>query len=213
VTPTLPRPPSPISRPNLRTIAASTPLHRNHADGFRAAQLNPCKGQPTRFAPFPDAHGSCVPSLYAATSREAAAFESVFHDIEATARFKTVRLSVVESRCVSAITPTRGLRLAGLFAPDLKAWSLERNQLIDTPKSTYGQTVLWAKAIHANFHDVDGLIWTSRQCGPEQCIILFGDRVSEADFTVQEGLRVKGDAKLLGELLGFARRAGITLVV
>ena len=29
--------------------------------------------------------GRCVPTLYAATSREAAAFESIFHDIEPSA--------------------------------------------------------------------------------------------------------------------------------
>ena len=211
--PTLPRPPSPMPRPNLRSIAAGTRLHRNHADGFGAAEFNPCKGQPTRFAPFSDARGACVPSLYAATTREAAAFESVFHDIDAAAPFKTVRLSVVESRCVSVIAPTRDLRLACLFTPDLKAWGLARNQLIDTPKSTYAQTVLWAEAIHASFDDVDGLIWTSRQCDPEQCVILFGDRVSATDFTVPECLPVKADAKLLTELRGFGSRAGITIVV
>ncbi len=48
-----------------------------------------------------DANGICVPSLYAATSREAAAFESIFHDIAPTARFKTVRLSTVQSRSVN----------------------------------------------------------------------------------------------------------------
>jgi hypothetical protein len=49
------------------------------------------------------------PTLYAATSREAAAFESIFHDIEATVQLKTVRLDVVESRSVSRITPKRDL--------------------------------------------------------------------------------------------------------
>jgi hypothetical protein len=59
-------------------------------------------------------------ALYAATSREAAAFESIFHDIEPTALFKTMRLDVVEPRSVSRIAPKRDLLLAGLFAPNLK---------------------------------------------------------------------------------------------
>jgi hypothetical protein len=114
-------PPSPFPSINTQTITKGTILHRTHGSGFRPAQFNPCMGQPTRFASFTDAAGACVPTLYAATSREAAAFESIFHDIEPAAAFKTVRLDVVESRSVSRIAPKRDLLVAGLFAPDLKA--------------------------------------------------------------------------------------------
>jgi hypothetical protein len=107
--------------------------------------------------------------------------------------------------------PKRELRLASLFAPDLKAWGIARVDLIETPKSTYAQTALWAKAIHATFANVDGLVWTSRQCDPDQCVILFGDRVGEQDFDVVEFLHVKGDAALLLQLRAFGARAGITI--
>jgi hypothetical protein len=59
-----------------------------HGSSFRLAQFNPCKGQPTRFAPFLNAAGACVPTLYAATSRKAAVFGSIFHDIELRHTFK-----------------------------------------------------------------------------------------------------------------------------
>ena len=160
----VPPPPSRFPSINTQTVTRGTILHRMHGSGFRPAQFNPCKGQPTRFAPFVDGAGSCVPTLYAATTREAAAFESIFHDIEPSASFKTIRLSVVESRSASRIAPKRDLPVGKLFAPDLKAWGLNRGDLIETPKSTYGQTVLWAQAIHHARPDVDGLIWTSRQC-------------------------------------------------
>ena len=78
----VPPPPSPFPSINTQTVAKDTILHRTHGSSFRPAQFNPCKGQPTRFAPFLNAAGACVPTLYAATSREAAAFESAFHDIE-----------------------------------------------------------------------------------------------------------------------------------
>ena len=130
------RPPRSFPNINVQTVAKGAILHRTHAAGFRPAEFNPCKGQPTRFAPFTDAAGACVPTLYVATSREAAAFELIFHDIEPAAPFKTVRLDVVELRSVSAIAPKRDLLVARLFAPDLKAWSLSRGELIDTPKST-----------------------------------------------------------------------------
>lgn len=205
-------PPSPFPEINTQTIAKGTILHRTHGAGLRPAQFNPCMGQPTRFAPFSDAAGACVPTLYAATSREAAAFESIFHDIEPGAAFKTVRLDVVESRSVSRIAPARDLLLAALFAPDLKAWGLSRSELIDTPKSTYGETVAWAKAIHSTRPDIDGLLWTSRQCDPERCMILFEGRVGEVEFDVHDRIEVASDADLLLEMRGFGRRAGITIV-
>lgn len=208
----LPLPPSPFPSINTHTAAKGTVLHRTHSGGFRAAEFNPCKGQPTRFAPFTNATGGCVPTLYAATSREAAAFESIFHDIEPKAIFKTVRLDVVESRRVSRVAPKRDLLLAGLFAPDLKAWGVSRTELIETPKSTYGQTVSWAQAIHAARSDLDGLIWTSRRCDPDQCIILFEDRVGEADFEVHDCIDVGADADLLLEIRAFGKRAGITII-
>jgi hypothetical protein len=209
---TLPGAPSPFPTVNRQSIKAGTVLHRTHARAYGPAEFNPCQGQPTRFAPFNDPAGQCVPTLYAATSREAAAFESIFHDIEADAAFKTVRLDVVTARCVSQIAPRRDLCLAALFTPDLKAWGLQRKDLIDTPKSTYGQTVLWARAIHQGQGDIDGLIWTSRQCDPDQCVILFGDRIAEADFEVHQRQEIATDASLLLELRGFGHRAGITIV-
>jgi RES domain len=205
-------PPSPIPPVNLITIAAGTPLHRTHSHSLRAAQFNPCLGQATRFAPFSDDRGACVPSLYAASSREAAAFESIFHDIEPRARFKTVPLHMVEARQVSVISPRRDLALVKLFAPDLKAWKITRGRLIDTPKSTYAETALWAKAIHLAHRRVDGLVWTSRQCDPHLCVLLYGDRVNEEDFEVPESRHVGSDPALLLELRAYGARAGITIV-
>lgn len=208
----IPDPPSPFPPLSLRTIAAGTTLHRIHSGAMRPAQFNPCLGQPTRFAPFEDANGACVASLYAATTRDAAAFESIFHDISATARFKTVRLEAAQSRTVSEIAPRRNLTLARLFTPDLKAWGVPRGRLIDTPKSTYGDTVRWAKALHAAHGHVDGMVWTSRQCDPDLCMILFGDRIGEGDFDILVSRSVAGYPALLLELRGFGARAGITIV-
>ena len=152
-----------------------------------------------------------MPSLYAATTEEAAAFESIFHDIEAAAIFKTQRLDVVSARSLSEVAPKRDLRLAALFEPDLRAWGLTRTALIDTPKSTYGQTAMWAQAIHAAHTDIDGLVWTSRQSDPAVCVVLFGDRVAEADLGVIRRFEASEPAVLL-RLRGYGLRAGITIV-
>jgi len=208
----IPVPPSSFPSVNIKPINAEVVLHRTHATPFRSAQFNPCKGQPTRFAPFTDLAGLCVPSLYAATTREAAAFESIFHDIAPKARFKTVRLATVQARSVSRIRPRRRLQVATLYAPDLKAWGISRTALIETPKSTYTSTMLWAKAIHQAYSNLDGLVWTSRQCDPESCFIFFGDRVQDSDFDVVDCIDVAASASVLLELRGYGQRAGITII-
>lgn len=210
--PRVPAPPEPFPAVAVQPIPAGTSLHRCHAGTLRPAAFNPCLGQPSRFAPFTDRHGTCVPTLYAAETAEAAAFETIFHDIAPTARFKTVRLQAIEARSMSEIAPRRDLRLVKLFAPDLKAWTVARNRLIDTPRSTYAQTVQWARAIHAAHPGVDGLIWTSRQCDPAWCTVLFGDRVTEEDFDEVRSRRAAADPGLILELRGYGQRAGITIV-
>ena len=207
-----PPPPRHFPAVNPFTLKAGTELHRTHASKFRSAEFNPCRGQPMRFSPIVGGDGLCVPSLYAASTREAAAFETIFHDIDARAAFKSVRQDVVEARSVSRIANRRTLRLAPLFTPDLKAWGLARHDLIDTPKSAYGRTVAWAAALHRAEPDIEGLIWTSRQCDPDLAVLLFGDRVADSDFDVMERRDIAADAALLLELRGFGRRAGIVIV-
>jgi hypothetical protein len=210
--PRIPAPSSPFPSITTLPVAAGTPVYRIHSTSLRPAEFNPCRGQPSRFAPLRTAAGECIPSLYAAETRQAAAFESVFHDIKPAARFKTVPFSLLESRTVSEIVPRRGLHLVQLFAPDLKAWGIPRNRLIDTPKSTYRDTAAWAEAIHGAHLAVDGLVWTSRQCDPDICLVLFGDRISASEFDIVESRRVAGDAALLLELRAYGARAGITIL-
>ena len=208
--PLIPVPPHSFPGANTYVIPAATVLYRTHSATLRPGQFNPCLGQPTRFAPIQDRGGTCVPSLYAATTEEAAAFESIFHDIEATAAFKTVRLDVVIARSVSQVMPKRDLALVALFGPDLKAWGLKRTDLIDTPKSTYPQTAVWAQAIHGAHASADGLAWTSRQCDPALCVVLFGDRVTEADLVAAKRSEASEPVVLL-RLRDYGRRAGITI--
>ena len=192
-------PPKPFPPINCTMLPAGTIPHRTHASSFQPAQFNPCLGQPSRFAPFTNPSGACVPTLYAATTRDAATF-------------KTIRLDILTARAASQITPRRDLRLANLFASDLKAWRVQRRDLIETPKSAYPQTARWAHAVHAADHNVDGLIWTSRQCDPDRYMMLFGDRVLETDFTVRERLDIGTTAALLLELRRIGRRAGIVVI-
>lgn len=213
MSPALPRPPAKLPRINIYTLSTGQVLHRNHNGAFAASAFNPGRGQPSRFAPFTAAATSlAVATLYAATSREAAVHETPFHDIKAAEPLKVIRKAIVETRIASTVSPRRDLRLAALFTPDLMLWGITRGQLIDTPKTSYAETALWAQALHAADPTIDGLVWTSRRCDPDLCVVLFGDRLASTDLDVLESLTIAGDDALITELRDFGRRAGITIL-
>ena len=131
-----------------------------------ATLSNACRGGRSRFAPIHDARGECVPSLYAATSLPAAIFETLFHDVPLEARRKTIPRSSVEARQHTVLQLRRDLRLASLRAPALLKWRVA-SALVWGPPKQYVTTARWAKAVHDQFEDVEGLIWTSRRCDPD----------------------------------------------
>ncbi|WFU90603.1 hypothetical protein QA644_32075 (plasmid) [Rhizobium sp. CC1099] len=83
---------------------------------------------------------------------------------------------------------------------------------METPKSSYLKTVLWAQALHTAFPEIKGSIWTSSQCDSAGCLILFGDRVRESDFDVLDCIDIATNPNLLLELRGYGKRAGITII-
>ncbi len=63
---------------------------------------------------------------------------------------------------------------------------LKKTEVMENAGQTdYPQTRALALQWHANYPDIDGLYWTSRQDDGAQACTLFGDRVEEADFTVE----------------------------
>lgn len=209
----LPRPPSRLPEPNRRVLASGTVLHRLHHKAFAGDAFNPCRGRPTRFAPLRKQDGSCVPSLYAGSTVEAAIFETVFHDIPAAAAMKTVPLGTVLDMCHSQVSLNRALTLAELREPDLKRWGIGRAQLIGGNADTYPETVLWAEAVHRSFEEIEGLLWTSAQCDPDDCVILFGDRVGRADLTLSGSRNAETDETLIADIRDAGIRAGIVLTL
>jgi hypothetical protein len=207
----VPPPPSGLSC-NVLHLKAGTPLHRIHARSRRAYEFNPGFGH-SRFAPFTDAAGAKVPTMYAATSFGCAAYESVFHDIDPFASFKSVPMSRVEELAGSVIEFDRDLKLARLFEPDLNKWGLSRRSLIDTPPSTYPQTQAWAAAIHEANPSLDGMIWTSRRFDEEKCLVLFGTRVDEISVSVLRSEEFARAPDLLDNLVELGRLSGIVLTL
>lgn len=76
----------------------------------------------------------------------------------------------------------------------------------------YPRTVLWAQALHRAFADIDGLLWMSRQFNAARALVLFGDRVRQAELVAAKPalpLRAGPGRKLVDEA---ANRAGIVIV-
>jgi hypothetical protein len=209
----IPAPPDPFPSVNRRPLAAGSEIHRIHDSAYPADSFNPGRGRPSRFAPLIRADGTAVPTLYAAEGYECAAHETVFHEVQHDAPRKTVPLLAIEPLSHAVLRTRRELVLATLFEPDLNAWGLTRAQLIDTYADAYRDTAGWALAVHERWADVDGLVWTSRRCDPQQAYLLFGDRVADSDLEPVAEARIIASNDELAALRRFAARAGITLTL
>ena len=188
-------------------------MHRVHDRGLPPNAFNPCLGGPTRFAPIRDSDGGCVPSLYAGGTLVSAICETIFHDVPAQAERKTVPRYQIDRRSHGTLQLRRAIRLANLRAADLKKWNVTRADLVASPPTCYRRTAEWARAIHGQFPDVEGLIWTSNQCDPDDVLILFGDRVGEADLGIVAVRDGGSDASFLEDVRAAGERAGIRITV
>ena len=206
-------PPSPLTNPQFSVLPRDTELHRVHRTTFRAAEFNPGRGGQTRFAPFNDTNGTLAPSLYASATLPAAIHETIFHDVPANARTKTVRRNEVYVRTHSELRTNRNLQLVELRNVTLGNWGISRRELITSSSALYGQTVLWAEGIHRDVPDADGLVWTSNQCDPDDVCLFFGDRVVESDFTAVLSRDGATDKSFLKDVRVEGRLRGITLTI
>lgn len=207
----VPPPPAGLSC-HIHELAAGTDLTRMHDMRFGGASFNPGYGR-SRFAPFQDVDGKTVPTAYAGSTFACATFEYIFHDIDPAASFKTVPMSTLAGIGVSLLSLRRPIKLAALFEIDLNKLGLTRGQLIDTPPSTYGDTVDWARAIHGSSSAIDGIVWTSRKFDPDLALILFGDRVGAGDLELLASSRLTDDPVHLARVRELGNRAGITISV
>ena len=152
-------------------------------------------------------------SLYASTTLPAAIHETIFHDVPANAKTKSVRLDELYIRTHSVLCTNRTLRLVELRNVTLGNWGVSRRELITSSPVLFGQTVLWAKAIHRDIPDADGLVWTSNQCDPDDACLFFGDRVVENDFTAVLSRDGSTDRSFLKDVRAEGRLRGITLTI
>ncbi len=202
-----------MSSPNYVMLKPGTLIERVHNSTYAANVFNPCKGNPTRFAPIQDTSGACVPSLYAGESFEAAVFETIFHDVVARAKRKKVPQKKVTDSAQGRLEVLRNLQLVSLREPDLKAWRIKRNQLISSSPKHYAETADWAEAIHHQFSNADGLEWTSNQCDPATSYLFFGDRVDSSDLKIVYTRDGATDSSFRKEVKDIGKRANIRITL
>ena len=89
---------------------------------------------------------------------------------------------------------------------------MRRETLIASLPTQYRRTALWAKAVHDQFEDVDGLVWTSNLCDPDTALLLFGDRVAATDLMVT-GTREGSDGSFVQDVRKAAQRSNILVAL
>lgn len=143
---------------------------------------------PGRFHPFtPSGAPEPLPVLYGADDLDGALSETVFHDVPVRGD-KVVPLAKLRHRLAVALSSRRPLRLVDLTSDGLRCLELQRTELIDSDARSYEATARWARALHHHPDAFDGLYWVSRQHDTSRCILLFADRVSRDDLSVDQAV-------------------------
>jgi len=136
-----------------------------------------------RFHPFESAGGARVPTFYAASSLEAAISESpLLHDLPLTPANHVLGLSMekVAQYRYSVLRTRRELHLI-----DLTRLGSDRvrmpNELISwCPRADYPASRTAAHLLHTKYLTAQGIRWTSRRYPPADCVMLFGDRITDS---------------------------------
>jgi len=195
------------------TLPTRQVLHRVHQDLYKADQFNPGRKGNARFSPIRDAKGDAIPTFYAAATFEAAAMESVFHDVSHAPGFKHYDKRKLKGQLHSEVKVKRALKLADLGSVALRKLGVQRKQLIDTEKNQYPATRRWAEAIHAQYPDIQGLSWISRQDDSARAVMLFGDRIPKgALLQAGDSRSLLKDEQTYAQLLNLAERIGVDIV-
>lgn len=198
--------PASVRPAGLFTVDPGTRLFRNHHRDFGGATFNPCRGGATRFAPLLTPAGTCIPTFYAATTFDGAAYETMFRD--PPSKYGGYRRQLLEDRGVSVIAPLRTLRLVGLFTPELRRLGVPPEEMFQAHDSVYPFCRALAEMAWQDNPDADGIVWSPVRDSAARAMLLFGDRLSPADFSVESVRLVETDPTLLDELTETAARCG-----
>lgn len=182
----------------LYVCLEGTHLYRVHDERFDGNSFNPCMGDATRFTHLHDENGDCIPTSYAATTLDGAAFETVFRGIPD--KYQAVPRQSLDDRMISIVQLRRSLQLVPLFTPELKAWSLNQANVFAPRTDVYDFCRQLAFRCWRDNPTADGLIWSSVQDSGAHAMLLFGDRLPSDDLTVVSSRGVRADPTALDDL-------------
>lgn len=159
-------------------------LWRVYAQVHGPAGFNGTNRGNARFSPIENA-GAIIPTMYLATSVQAALMETVLHDAPVpSAGFILTLEPAKDPRRISRLQSTMALQLADLSTVGLRRLGISRSDVVDSDKTHYPVTRQLATWIYANCPDVQGLAWTSRQDDSAQAIVLFEPRLAGGTLAV-----------------------------
>ena len=151
--------------------------------------------------------------MYAGDTLRSAIYETIFHDVPITTKLKTIRLKEIQVRSHTELAIQKNMNLVSLRAPVLRNWGIRRGNLVATTAKLYGQTAIWAQAIHHTFPKAHGLVWTSNQCDPDSAYLFFGDRTGTTDFVTSPSRDGNTDKVFQSDVRKAGRLANIIITV
>jgi hypothetical protein len=196
-----------------RTQWAPRALWRVYPQVHGPAGFNGTNRGNARFSPIEHA-GAIIPTLYAATSVQAALMETVLHDAPIpSAGFIQTLEPATDTRRISRLQSTTPLTLADLSTVGLRRLGISRSDVVDSDKTAYSVTRQLATWVYVTCPDVQGLTWTSRQDDSAQAIMLFEPRLAGGTLTV-----VEQDAEFFSgphhaALIELVARLGASLII
>lgn len=164
----------------------SRTLWRVYAQVHGPVGFNKSNRGAARFSPI-EHDAATIPTLYAATSVQAALMETVLHDApHPCAGFILTIDPAKDLRLICRLQMTAPLTLADLSSVGLRRLGISRSDVVESDKTFYPVTRQLASWIYANCPDVQGLAWTSRQDDSAQAVVLFEPRLSGAALALAE---------------------------
>ncbi|WP_419738582.1 RES family NAD+ phosphorylase [Ruegeria sp.] len=198
--------PATATAAKLQICQVGTHLYRVHDERFNGNSFNPCRGDKTRFTHLFDEDGACIPTFYAATTLDGAAYETVFRGIPD--KFQAVPRQFLDDRKISIVQPNRRLQLVPLFTPELKAWGLDQEKLFAARAEVYNVCRVLAFRCWRDNPEAQGLVWSSVRDSSAHAMLLFGDRLDSNELKIVSSRCVGKDATALNDLERVGVRGG-----
>lgn len=193
----------------LFTLPMSTELFRVHDERFSGTAFNPCMGKATRFTHLSDEGGNCIPTAYAATTLDGAAYETVFRGTPN--KYQSTPRQMLDDRTVSSLSLVTDLILVPLFTPELRKWEIEAEEFFKSTNTAYVTCRALCFRVWRDNPTAQGIIWSSVQDSGAQAMLLFGDRVEQSALTLISSKNVRTDHTALDALEDAGSRAGWTI--